>query len=74
MTFPSSFVTKRGSSFRYKSNNVFRGKVSIEDIFVTGSVFLFEGCSEDLLHLFFTFQIHCSYFVIANLIYILLYI
>ena len=40
-TCPLSFVTKRGSSFVYESSHVFRGRVSIGDIFVRGSVFFF---------------------------------
>ena len=39
-TCPLSFVTKRGSSFVYESSHVFRGRVSIGDIFVRGSFFL----------------------------------
>ena len=50
-----SFVTKRGSSFGHESSHVLRRRVSIGDIFVKGSVFLFEGCSEDVLYLFFSF-------------------
>ena len=53
MTYPLSFVTKRGSSFRYKSIHVLRGRVSIGDIFVRG--FFFFRCSEDFLYLFFSF-------------------
>ena len=41
VTCPLSFVAKRGSNFGYKSSHVLRGRVSIEDIFVRGSVFLF---------------------------------
>ena len=41
MTYPLSFVTKRRSSFRYESSHVLRGRVSIGDIFVRGSVFFF---------------------------------
>ena len=55
MTYPLSFVTKRESSFGYKRSNVLRRRVSIGDIFVRGSVFLFEGYSEDILYLFFSF-------------------
>ena len=47
-------MTKRGSNFGYESSHVFGGRVSIGDIFVRGSVFLFEGRSEDLLYLFFS--------------------
>ena len=41
VTCPLSFMTKRGSSFRYESSHVLRGRVSIGDIFVRGSVFIF---------------------------------
>ena len=47
MTCPLSFMTKRGSSFGDESSHVLRGKVSIGH-FVKGSVYTFEGCSEDL--------------------------
>ena len=40
MTYSLSFVTKRGSSFGCESSHVFRGRVSIGDIFVRGSVYL----------------------------------
>ena len=46
-------MTKRGSSFGYESSHVLRGRVSIGDIFVRRSVFVYEGCSEDFLYLFF---------------------
>ena len=39
MTCPLSFMTKRGSSFGYESSHVLRGRVSVGDIFVRGSVF-----------------------------------
>ena len=38
-------MTKRGSSFGYESSHVLRGGVSI-GLFVRGSAYLFEGCSE----------------------------
>ena len=44
-----------GSSFEYESSHVLRGRVSIGDTFVRGSVFVYEGCSEDFLYLFFSF-------------------
>ena len=47
-------MTKRGSNFGYKSSHVLRGRVSVGDIFVKGSVFVYEGCSEDFLYLFFS--------------------
>ena len=55
MTYPLSFVTKRGSNFGYENSHVLRGSVSIGDYFIRGSVFVYEGCSEDFLFLFFTF-------------------
>ena len=39
MTWPLSFVTKRGSSFGYKSTHILRGRVSIGD-FLLGGVFI----------------------------------
>ena len=48
-------MTKTESSFGYESSHVLTGRVSIGDIFVRGSVFIFEGCSEDYLYLFFSF-------------------
>ena len=47
-------MTKKGSNFGYESNHVLRGRVSVRDIFVKGSVFVYEGCSEDFLYLFFS--------------------
>ena len=54
VTYPLSFVTKRRNSFWYESSHVLRGRVSVGDIFVKGSVFVYEGCSEDFLYLFFS--------------------
>ena len=48
-------MTKRRSSFGYESIHVLRGRVSIGDIFVRGSVFVYEGCNEDFLYPFFSF-------------------
>ena len=47
-------MTKRGSSFGYKSSHSLRGKVSIGHFCVRGSVFVYEGCSEDFLCLLFS--------------------
>ena len=47
-------MTKRGSSFGYKSSHSLRGKVSIGHFCVRGSVFVYEGCSEDFLYLLFS--------------------
>ena len=43
-TYFLSFVTKRGSSFGYEGSHIHRG-----------SIFLVEGCSEDLCFFFFFF-------------------
>ena len=64
MTYPLSFVTKRGSSFRYESSHVLKEKVSI-GLFERGSVFVYEGCSENFLYFFFSFFLdilflHCD--------------
>ena len=42
-------MTKRGSSFGYKSSHTHRRRVSLGD---SGSVF--EGCSEDFIIFFFS--------------------
>ena len=55
MTYPLSFMTKRGSSFGYESSHILKEKVSIRDYFVRGSVFVYEGRSENFLYLFFSF-------------------
>ena len=47
-------MTKRGSIFGYESSHVLKGRVSVGDIFVRGSVFVYEGSSEDFLYLFFS--------------------
>ena len=57
--------TKRRSSFGYESSHVLRGRVSRGDIFVKGSVYFYEGCSEDFLYFFFSFFLdtlflHCD--------------
>ena len=71
-------MTKMGSSFGYESGHILKGRVSIGDrYFCYEECFSFyEGCSENFLYLFFSllFQVHCSYIVIANLVFILLYI
>ena len=69
MTYPLSFVTKGGVVLGYESSHVLRGRVSIGDFFfffVRGSVFVYEGCSEDFLYLFFLDT--SFYIVIANLV------
>ena len=54
---------KRGSSFGYESSHVLRERVSIGDIFVRGSVFVYEGCSKNFLYLFFS--LHFRYIVLT---------
>ena len=56
-------MTKKGSSFGYENSHVLRGKVNVGDIFVRGSVFVFEGCSGDILYLFFSLLFR--YFVLT---------
>ena len=49
-------MTKRGNSFGYESSHVHRGRVSVGVFFfVRGSVYIYEGCSEDLCIFFFSF-------------------
>ena len=56
-------MTKRGVVLSIRVVIFLEGELVQEiDIFVKGSVFLF------ISFLFFTFQIHCSYIVIANLV------
>ena len=56
-------MTKRGVVLRIRVVIFLEGELVQEiDIFVKGSVFLF------ISFLFFTFQIHRSYIVIANLV------
>ena len=38
-----ALMTKKWSSFRYESSHVLRGRISIGDFFVRGSVFFFWG-------------------------------
>ena len=57
-------MTKRGSSFRYESSHVLRERVSIE-LFDRGTVFVYKGCRENFLYLFFSFFLdklflHCD--------------
>ena len=47
-------MKKMGNSFGYESNHLLRGRVSIGLFFVRGSVFVYEGCSEEFLYLFFS--------------------
>ena len=47
-------MTKKWSNFGYESSHVLKGRVSVRDIFVRGSVFVYEGCSEDFLYLLFS--------------------
>ena len=62
MTYPLSFMTKRESSFGYESSHVLRGRVSIGDIFIRGSVYFLRHVVKTFFvsFLFFTFWIHCD--------------
>ena len=52
MTYPLSFVTKKGSSFRFESSLVLRGRVSMT--FLLEAMFiLFEGFNE--VYMYFSF-------------------
>ena len=65
MTYPLSFMTKRESSFRYESSHILRGKVSVRDIFVRGSVFFLRDvvrtfCIFSFLFFLDTLFLHCD--------------
>ena len=72
-------IRERGSSFRYKSGHVLRGRVSIGPFCLGGCFYIFEGCSEDLcifsfLSLLDTLSfVHrsCDHLVTANIVFIL---
>ena len=77
MTYPLSFVTKKGSSFRYKSSHVLRRRVGIGDIFVRGSVFFFffwdvvrTFCIFSFLSILDTLLLHCDSKPCTHFIYI----
>ena len=55
MACPLSFVTKKGSSFGFESSLILRARFSIGHFFYRGSVYSFEGCSEDLMYFLFFF-------------------
>ena len=58
MTCSLSFVTKRRSSFGFKSSPVLKRRVSI-GFFLIGGVYIvlsFEGCSE--VYMYFSFFLH----------------
>ena len=65
MTYPLSFVTKRGNSFGYESSHAFRVRVSIRDIFVRGGVYLLRDvvrtfCIFSFLYFLDTFFLLCD--------------
>ena len=65
MTCHLSLVIKRGSSFGYESSQVLRGRVSIGDIFVRGSVYLLKDvvmnfCILSFLSILDTLFLHCD--------------
>ena len=80
VTCPLSFVAKRGSNFGYKSSHVLRGRVSIEDIFVRGSVFFFMRdvvrtyCIFSFLYFSNTLLLHCDSKPCTYVRYIYIYI
>ena len=53
VTYPLSFVTKRGNSFWYERSHVLRGRVSIGDIFVRGSIYLLRDVVKTFCIFFF---------------------
>ena len=59
-------MTKRESSFGYESSHVFRGRVSIGDIFVKGSVYFFKGCNQDLMYFFLLFFFIDTLFLLCD--------
>ena len=48
-------MTKRGSSFGYESSHVLRGRVSVGDIFVSGSVFVLRDVVRTFCIFYFIF-------------------
>ena len=81
MTYPLSFMTKRGSSFENGSSHVLRGRVSIGDIFVRRSVYTLRDvvrtfCIFSFLYFLETLFLQCdrkpcTHFDICIYIYIL---
>ena len=64
-------MTKRGSSFEYESSHIHKGRVSIRDFFCQGECYTLRDVVRT--YVFFSFLllwIHCSYFMIANLVFI----
>ena len=55
MACPLSFVTKKGSSFGFESSLILRARFSIGHFFYRGSVYSFEGCSENFMYFLFFF-------------------
>ena len=63
MTYPLSFMTKRGNSFRYESSRVLRGRVSIGDFFfLLGGAFLFM---RDVVRTFCIFSFLFRYIILT---------
>ena len=65
MTCSLSFVTKRVSNFGYESSHVLRGRISIGDIFVRGSVYLLRDvvrnfCIFSFIYFLDTLFLHCD--------------
>ena len=62
MTYPLSFVTKRGSSFGFESSLVIRGRVSIGHFLLGGMIIDLQGCSEVYMYFYFlSFYISLMY-------------
>ena len=62
---PLSFVTKMESSFGYESSHVIRGRVSVGDTFVRGSVFFLRDvmrtfCIFSFLYCLDSLFLHCD--------------
>ena len=73
-TYPLSLVTKKGNSFDMRVV-IYIGGELVYEIFYRGSVYTLTDVVRT--YVFFSFhllEIHCSYFVIANLILMMLYI
>ena len=45
---------------------ILRGRVSFWIIMLGGVLFLFEGCSEDIMYLFFSFLFFLRYIVLVH--------
>ena len=74
-TYPLSLVTKKGNSFDMRVV-IYIGGELVQEIFIKGSIYIFLR-NVVRTYVFFSFlllEIHCSYIVIANLVFMMLYI